>query len=158
MEKKEKIILYKISNCLKKHFLDHSNFDPQLLQNVLLEIYEPDVIIDDHFECQLRKLCSVRNTSSHFYVYNPPIKNVTSKESFMRVLSERFAVCGGGFFLDDVELSMPNASAILKSLETENKIAILGGVKKRKSVFSTRDFNFLRDKKFDILKEIWSTV
>jgi predicted RNase H-like nuclease (RuvC/YqgF family) len=74
------------------------------------------------------------------YIYNPPI-DIKTKQDLEKLLSEKFLSNGSGLFLEDIIESLPSSAQVLKDLESEDKIIIIGGIKKRKSVFSKQIYS-----------------
>ena len=141
-------VITKIKNCLRHHYLDQLDFEPKLLTNILLEIYEQNVV-------NINEIENVQKIQPNLYVYKPPLENVRTMKDLLGLLESHFERTGCGYYIEEIINSVPNALAVLKELENAKKIAIIGGVKKRKSIFPLRQFLELKSENFDLIKEFW---
>ena len=136
------IILLNIISCLKKYYLEEFNFNSHKLEDILLQIYyEHDILMIEDIIFNLDKHKNIRKIESDgTYIYNPPI-DIKTKQDLEKLLSEKFLSNGSGLFLEDIIESLPSSAQVLKDLESEDKIIIIGGIKKRKSVFSKQIYS-----------------
>ena len=148
-------VITKIKNCLRHHYLDQVDFEPKLLTNILLEIYEQNAVNINEIENKLAICENVQKIQPNLYVYKPPLENVRTMKDLLGLLESQFERTGCGYYIEEIINSVPNALAVLRELENAKKITIIGGVKKRKSIFPLRQFSELKSENFDLIKEFW---